>query len=221
MLKFGMPTLVETDTPDVCAALCRSLGLDFIELNMNLPAYQLDRINIPYFKELAQRYGIFYTVHLDENLNVSDFNPYIADGYRRTVAETIHLAKALDVPILNMHLSRGVYFTLPDQKIYLFSAYRDLYLKSIADFRIMCENAIGDYPIKICVENCSGFPEFQKEALEILLASPVFGLTLDIGHNHCSGNADEPFMLENKKQLCHMHMHDALGAQVHLALGDG
>ena len=103
MLQLGMPTLIETRTLSECAALCRNMGLDFIELNMNLPQYQLNVLDVPFLKETAERYGIFYTIHLDENLNVSDFNPYIADGYRRTVSETIQLAKRLDIPIINIH----------------------------------------------------------------------------------------------------------------------
>lgn len=221
MLSFGMPTLIETKTLDECAALCNNLNLDFIELNMNLPQYQLDTIDIPCFKELADKSGISYTIHLDENLNISDFNPYIADAYRRTVKETIELSKKLDVSVINMHLSRGVYFTLPDRKVYLFSEYREQYLKSITDFRMMCENTIGDSTITICIENCDGFSEFQKEALDMLLESPVFGLTFDIGHDHSCGGLDESYIIENKKHLCHMHMHDALGKKNHLALGSG
>ena len=221
MLKFGMPTLIEAYTPDMCATLCRNLNLDFIELNMNLPQYQLDNIDVPYFKEIADKHGVFYTIHLDESLNVSDFNPYIADGYRRTVSETIEPAKRLGVFIINMHLSRGVYFTLPDKKVFLFSEYRDQYLKSMVDFRMMCESAIGDSQIMICIENCDGFPEFQKEALDMLLESPVFGLTFDIGHNHSCGGLDEPYIIKNKNRICHMHIHDALGKKNHLALGAG
>lgn len=176
MLKLGMPTLIETDSLDACVALCRELGLDFVELNMNLPQYQLNAIDVSHFRSVAERYGIFYTIHLDENLNISDFNPYIAEGYRRTVLETIELAKALGVPIINMHLSRGVYFTLPEGKVYLFSEYRELYLKSITDFRDACQAAIGNSGIQICVENCDGFPEFQKEALGVLLESPAFAM---------------------------------------------
>ena len=108
MLQLGMPTLIETRTLSACATLCSELGLDFIELNMNLPQYQLNVLDVPFLKETAERYGIFYTIHLDENLNVSDFNPYIADGYRRTVSETIQLAKRLDIPIINMHLPREI-----------------------------------------------------------------------------------------------------------------
>ena len=71
-------------------------------------------------RAIAEKTGLFYTIHLDENLNVSDFNPHVAQAYRRTVEETVALAKALDAPLLNMHLSRGVYFTLPDRRVYLF-----------------------------------------------------------------------------------------------------
>lgn len=220
-MQFGMPTLIELPEVEDCAALCKALNLDFIELNMNLPQYQLPRIDAASLKRIAEAYGIFYTIHLDENLNISDFNPYIADAYRRTVAETVALARELGVPILNMHLSRGVYFTLPDKKVYLFDEYREQYLKSIADFQSLCERLIGDADIRICIENCSGYTEFQQDALEILLGSPVFGLTFDIGHNHGSQNADEPFITEHKTRLCHMHMHDAQGKKNHLALGTG
>jgi len=158
---------------------------------------------------------------LDENLNISDFNPYIANGYQRTVIETIALAKNLGIPIINMHLSCGVYFTLPDRKVYLFSEYREQYLKSITDFRQICESEIGKYDITICIENCDGFLSFQKEALRILLDSPVFGLTFDIGHDHACGGVDEPYIMANKSRLCHMHMHDALGKKNHLTLGAG
>ncbi len=221
MLKFGMPTLIETETLDECAALCMALRLDFVELNMNLPQYQLGEIDVSYCKGLSDKYGIFYTIHLDENLNVGDFNPYIADGYKRTVAETVKLAKELDIPVLNMHLSKGVYFTLPDRKVYLFSEYKERYLQSMTQFRELCERSIGDSGVKICIENCDGYTDFQKEALGIFLSSPVFGLTFDIGHDHSCGGADEGFIVENKDHLFHMHMHDALGGKNHLALGTG
>ena len=216
-----MPTLIELPGIEDCAVLCKALNLDFIELNMNLPQYQLPGIDAVSLKRIAEVYGISYTIHLDENLNISDFNPYVADAYRRTAAETGALAGELGVPVLNMHLSRGVYFTLPDRKVYLFDEYREQYLKSITDFRDLCERLIGNADIRICIENCSGFTEFQKEALELLLSSPVFGLTFDIGHNHGCQNADAPFIAGHKARLCHMHMHDALGKKNHLALGTG
>ena len=134
LYNYGMPTLIETSTLPECVKLCTELELDFIELNMNLPQYQLDKIDVNYFKTIADKYGIYYTIHLDENLNVCDFNPYVADAYRKTVADTIELAKQLDIKVLNMHMAKGVYFTLPDRKVHLFSEYKEQYLKSIVDF---------------------------------------------------------------------------------------
>lgn len=222
MMHYGMPTLIETKTLEECAALCRELGLQFIELNMNMPQYQLDKIDAEKFKAIAAKYGIYYTIHLDENLNISDFNPYVANAYLRTVLETINVSKVLCVPVLNMHLSQGVYFTLPDKKVFLFEEYKELYLKSLAAFRDECEKAIGSADIKICIENCGGYTSFQIEALDMLLQNPVFGLTFDIGHNFSVGGTDEPIIMERADKLYHMHIHDAkTGKKDHLALGTG
>lgn len=221
MLQFGMPTLIELPDIEDCAKLCHELGLQFIELNMNLPQYQIECINITELKRISVQYDIYYTIHLDENLNVSDFNPHVAKAYLRTVRETISLAEKLNVPVLNMHLAGGVYFTLPDRRVFLFDEYRDRYLKSIVQFRDACEKAIGKSDIRICVENCDGYTDFQNQALDILLDSKVFSLTFDIGHNHGIGGYDESVILSRKNKLCHFHFHDALGKKNHLALGTG
>lgn len=220
-MLFGMPTLIETASLEECAALCRELGLGFVELSMSLPQYTLDAVDAPYFKDIADQYGIFYTIHLDENVNIGDFNSHIAKACCQYIADTIRLSKELEVPVINMHLHRGEHFTLPDRMVDLFDIYGDHYLKNIISFRDMCEEVIGDSGIMICVENCNGYPEFQMETLEILMESPVFGLTFDIGHNHSCGGLDEQYIVENKHRLHHMHMHDALGRKNHMALGTG
>lgn len=222
MLKFGMPTLIETATIEECAALCRELGLDFIEMNMNLPQYQVQTMDVLHLRRVAEEYGISYTIHLDENMNVADFNPLVAGAYQQTVLDTIELAKELEIPVLNMHLPRGVYFTLPDRKVFLFGQYREQYLQSMAAFRDACTAAIGGSGIRICAENWSGYTDWQIPVLDALLESPAFGLTFDVGHNLCKGGMDEPVILERESGLCHMHMHDVKdGVKDHQALGTG
>lgn len=220
-MQYGMPTLIELPEIEDCAALCAELGLQFVEFNMNLPQYQPDTLNLSRLEQAAKKNGIFYTIHLDENMNVADFNPYVAEGYFRTVRETISVAKQLGIPVLNMHLSRGVHFTLPDRKVFLFEQYRENYLRGIAAFRDLCTEKIGNSPMKVCVENYSGFTDFQVDALAVLMKSPVFGLTLDVGHNHCTDYRDEPVIMKNADRLCHMHMHDVQGKKDHQALGAG
>ncbi|MDE5990966.1 MAG: sugar phosphate isomerase/epimerase [Clostridia bacterium] len=218
---YGMPTLIETNEIQDCAKLCRDLGLSFVELNMNLPQYQHDKIDVDLFNALAGKYGITYSIHLDENTNVSDFNPYISKAYLRTVEDTIEIAKRLNARIINMHMSKGVYFTLPSGRVYLFEKYLDKYLDSIAVFRNICEKVIGESDVLICIENSNGYENFQIKALEILLRSRAFGLTFDIGHNYAIGGSDEEFIMNNINKLRHFHIHDATRERDHLVLGEG
>ena len=43
-MQFGMPTLIENRTLQDNIDLCKNLGLQFIELNMNFPEYQVDKL---------------------------------------------------------------------------------------------------------------------------------------------------------------------------------
>ena len=219
-MDFGMPTLLETPTIESAASLCASLGLRFLELNMNLPQYHSIWENVCTLRQTTDRLGIYYTIHLDENLNPFDFNDLVAAAWTETALRTIGAAKELCAPIVNMHLSPGVYFTLPDQKVYLYRAYRDDYLRRVYAFRDNCDAAIGNAAITLCIENTNGYTDFQLEALSILLESPHFGLTLDVGHNCSAGNVDEQWIRKSKR-LRHIHLHDAKGKTNHLPLGDG
>ena len=80
MLEFGMPTLMELPELEDCARLCNELGLRFVELNMCLPQYQIDKIDPERLNRIADKYGIYYTIHLDETISPCDFNPRVAAG---------------------------------------------------------------------------------------------------------------------------------------------
>ncbi|MBO4457379.1 MAG: hypothetical protein J5802_06655 [Butyrivibrio sp.] len=84
-MQFGMPTLIENRTLQENIDLCSSLGLNFIELNMNFPEYQVECLEqIDHLTEPAKKAGIYYTIHLDENLNIADFNHLVTDAYLET-----------------------------------------------------------------------------------------------------------------------------------------
>ena len=235
MIPFGMPTLIENRTLEDNVELCRSLGLKFIELNMNFPEYQVDGLGqTDELTRIADRYRLYYTIHLDENLNIADFNPLVTEAYLETVRRTILAAKAL-LPLrdrygdpgrpltLNMHMHHGIFITLPDRKVQMYERDFETYMKSFAAFRSLCEEWIGDSGIMIAVENTDGFRDYEKKAIEYLLESPKFGLTWDIGHSRAAGEKDVPFLLEHASRLRHFHIHDGTGQppRNHLALGDG
>lgn len=131
MIQFGMPTLIENKTLEENGALCSSLGLKFIELNMNFPEYQVDRLeHTDHLVKTAEQAGIYYTIHLDENLNIADFNRLVSDAYLETVRRSIAVAKKLlflrdqygdsSQPFtLNMHMNHGMkdaYADLPPRR---------------------------------------------------------------------------------------------------------
>ena len=234
-MQFGMPTLVENQTLQENVDLCRRLGLKFIELNMNFPEYQVDRLEqVDTFIEPAEKARIYYTIHLDENLNIADFNPLVTDAYLETVRRSIEVAKKL-LPLrdrygdpsqpftLNMHMNHGINVTLPDRIVSLYQRGMDIYLQSFREFRSMCDRWIGSDGIMIAIENTDGFRDYEKKAIEILLESPHFGLTWDIGHSKATKEKDLPYLMEHQDHLHHFHIHDGSEdpPKNHQALGDG
>lgn len=223
-MQAGMPTLIEIQSLEACAALCCELGLSFIEINMNLPQYQADRLDVRQLTKIASHYGIHYTIHFAETLNPCDVNDHVAAAYTETVLHTIEIAKRLSVPVLNMHLVEGIFFTLPDRKLFVFDMYEEAYLRKLSAFRDQCAAAIGEADITICVENTGGYERtpFLLKGLDCLLMSSAFGLTFDIGHNATANFMDEPVILKRAEKLRHMHIHDARqGKSNHLVLGTG
>ncbi len=222
MIDFGMPTLIELSSLKDSAALCRRLGLKFIELNMSFPQNQLEKLDAAELKKIADKFGIYYTVHIDESFDPCSPNDRVAQTYVQCFIETVELAKKLGIPTLNMHLLRGIYVTLPHKRVFIHEENEAVYLEKLRRFRDAAERAVADSGIKICIENTDGFDlPFLTDGIELLLESPVFGLTFDIGHDHAIKGIDRPIIMQRGERLCHMHMHDAVGSNVHLALGDG
>lgn len=222
MISFGMPTLVELPDVESCAALCRELGLSFVEINMSFPQYQPEMLDERKLRDIMERYGVYFTVHADESTDPCNVNERIAEVYTETMEYTVALAKKLGIPTVNLHLLRGVFVTLPSRRTFIYAENEEFYLNKLHVFRDRMEKAIGDSGVKLCIENTDGFDlPFLAHGVDMLLESPVFGLTYDIGHDHAIGGADREFILDRSERLCHMHMHDGAGQKVHLALGDG
>ena len=72
--------------------------------------------------------------------------------------------------------------------------------------------AIGDADIRICIENCNGHNRapFLLDGLNLLLRSPMFALTFDIGHKAGVDFPDESIIIECIEKLRHLHIHDTI-----------
>ena len=222
-MKFGMPTLVECKDIFECRDVAKKNGLDFIEINMSFPQYLPSALDEKKLIEITEKDGISYTIHADEMLNPFDFNDKVSECYFDVMRDTIRFAKKVNIPVINMHLLKGVYVTLPGKVILLSDVYFDNYIDKVRQFVKMCEEEIGDAPLKIAIENVDSnpFTESQLKALPIFMASEKFALTLDTGHELCLGFTDSHVFDEYPEKLVHMHLHDAKGKSAHLPYGEG
>lgn len=220
-MDFGMPYLLEMHSIEECCALAKELGLQFVELNANFPDCQIEKLDPAALHRLAGKYGLYFTLHIEEECDPFTFNCTVRAAWMKSVRHALGIATALRMPIVNMHFPHGVYITLPERKTYLYDQYTEDFRAALSEFRVMCEEALTGTSTRIAIENTNGWMAHEQQAIEDLLQSPVFGLTLDIGHSHGTGDADEPFFRQHDERLIHMHGHDGAGNKNHLALGDG
>ena len=222
-MLFGMPTLVELEKLEDCAKLASELGLGFIEINMSFPEYTRERFDVENAKNISKKYGVFYTIHADEALNPFDFNKTVSDCYFKVMMDTIAVAKDIGAKVINLHLQKGIYVTLPEKVVLLTDIYRDEYLNNVKRFIYECEKAIGDSGILIAIENVDSneFSKSQIEAIDLFMQSDAFALTLDTGHDVKLNFIDSHIYEKYPNKLMHMHLHDCKAGKPHLPLGTG
>ena len=220
-MDFGMPYLLEMHSIEECCALAHELGLSFVELNANFPDCLLEKLDPAELHQLGRKYGVYFTLHIEEECNPFTFNSMVRAAWLKSCRHALGIASALQMPVVNMHFPKGDYVTLPDRRVCMFERYADVFHAELQAFRAMCEEVLSDTNTRIAIENTNGWKPYEQQAIEYLLESPVFGLTLDIGHCHGVDNVDESFFCKHEDRLIHMHGHDGMGRKNHLALGDG
>ena len=221
-MLLGMPTLVELETLKENINLCCKLDLDFIELNLNLPQYQVNKLDASELITYQQENNIFFTFHLPEDLEIAHFNKNIRDANWESVYETIEFMKKIRSPIINMHMSKGIYFTLPNEKVFLYEKYFEEYKVAYSLFTDEVVKRLENQDIRFMVENTGIYNKnFITSIIDLLLEKEEFGLTWDIGHDFVGGSVDSDFIKSRVDKVYHIHMHDAKGLKDHLVLFDG
>lgn len=218
---FGMPFLLETPDIPAAVALCQREGLRFVELNSNFPQCLMDVMKAESLRGLAREVGIFFTLHLDDRFDPFDFNRRVREAYQQTMLDAIRLCLEAEIPLINMHLPKGNIVTLPDGKHTIYQEFGDEFMEAVCQFRDLCNQEVGSSGLHIAVENADAWAPYEQAAILQLLESPVFGLCLDIGHDHACQNQDLTFITKHRKHLRHMHAHDGWDTTNHQALGTG
>jgi sugar phosphate isomerase/epimerase len=174
--------------------------------------------------ELGRREGIGFTVHLPEELDLAAFEPRMREGDIRCVAGAIAWAAQAGVKRLTMHLSAGVYFTLPDRRVWLYDKHRDVFLANLVDAMRQLRESLSRTGAELLLENTGRFDlPFMQDALDAVLPAfaPHVGLTWDLGHDMAAGLADRPTVGRHLQHVRHLHLHDSDGRSAHQPLFTG
>ncbi len=220
-MDFGLPYLLEKPSIEDTCRLAQELGLAFVELNACFPACAPEQLRIPPLRALSSRYGVYFTLHAHEECDPFCLEENVRLAWLASLRHALALAVRLDMPTVNMHLAKGVYVTLPEERVYLYARYEERYHSHLQELRALAEHVLIGSGTRLCIENTGGFMPHELAALDFLLESPVIGLTLDIGHDHGAGSIDLPYYEQHPSKLWHMHVHDGVGNHPHKALGDG
>lgn len=218
-MNLGMPTLVEFSSIEENIDLCNKLDLDFIELNIDLP-YCMPNNNVNW-KEIKKNSNIDFTVHLSEKLEVGE----IYEDARKKQIEIIKNAinyynKEANIKKYNMHLDRGVYFNLPDGKIYIFEKYKEKYEIAIDKSFAELSEFATENNIEIYFENTS-ITNYIAKSFEKLKKYNNLYYTLDVGHSAKDNYAADKLFMKTPNMIKHMHIHDFNGEKNHKELGIG
>jgi len=215
MSVFGIPVLIGFQELRPNLDLCRDLGLDFVELNVNLPYSFPENVSSREVRS-AMKEGMRFTVHLHDELDLGSLQPAVRQGHLERCEEALRWGSRHGVFLINLHLNPGVYFTLPDRKVWVYERYLDEYVESLNGSLSRLSSLAESLDIRICLENTGHFAlPFMRRAAESVIDLPNVGLCWDVGHDGRSGFKEEDFMLSHLDRVWHMHFHDWDGKSDH------
>jgi sugar phosphate isomerase/epimerase len=215
MHQFGLPVLMEYHELRPNLDLCHELGLDFVELNMNLPYSFPENLSSRDMKG-ALKEGMRFSIHLHDELDLGSLHPSVRQGHISRCEDALRWGARNGVFLLNLHLNPGVYFTLPDRRVWVYERYLSEYIDSLNDSLTQLSALASGLGIMICLENTGHFAlPFMRRAVESVLDLESVGLCWDIGHDARADHQEEDFMLAHADRLWHMHFHDYDGKSDH------
>jgi len=219
---LGMPALIEMPRLADLVDLCQELELSFVELNMNMPDHCPEALDPLEVRDAGRRAGIEFTLHSPDELDLGSLHPTVREGHLDRMREALGWCAQAGVKVLNMHLSPGIYFTLPDRRVWIYERYEDEFTANLwSAYQEMLPLAKASW-VDVCTENVNNFDlPFVGRAVDELCCLDGFHLTWDVGHDARSGFKEREVLLRHEDRVHHMHLHDYNGKSDHQVPGTG
>lgn len=221
-VRLGIPTIIELPDFEATVSLAQDLGADFVELNMNMPEFCPEALPARMIRECHERTGLVFTIHMPDDTDLASFQDPIREGHVARFGETARWAAEAGAKLINLHLSPGIYFTLPDRKVWIYERYYHRFLGNLREAYGKVIDYAKGFDLTVCTENVTNFQiPFVARAIDDLCAVDSFFLTWDVGHDARTGYQEREVLLRHADRVRHMHLHDYNGASDHQVPGTG
>ncbi|MDD1747116.1 MAG: sugar phosphate isomerase/epimerase [Methanomassiliicoccales archaeon] len=221
-LPLGIPTLIELPDFDMTVKLALELKVDFIELNMNMPEFCPESLPAKTIRECRNRTGLEFTIHMPDDTDLASFHDPIREGHVARFGETARWAAEAGAALINLHLSPGIYFTLPDRRVWIYENYYDKFIANLREAYGKVIRYAKEFGVSVCTENVTNFHiPFIARAIDDMCTMDGFLLTWDVGHDARTGYRESEVLMRHADRIRHMHLHDYNGASDHQVPGTG
>lgn len=216
--RVGMPVLMEFDTVEENVIVAKTLGLDFVELNINMLYCTPTESFRQELLDLKEKYSISFTMHYYDTLQISSDSRH----YRNYVyTEVSEIGKYLENVVDKMvfHIEPGAYMTINSVKNYVFAKDPN-YVKRTINTMKTVQEILSTFHIDSVFENVPIHP-FMEELYKDVSINKL-PMCYDIGHDVIYNDyLFMSFKEKYKPTIKHMHMHNVYNKKDHQEITKG
>lgn len=216
--KIGLSTLYLLDTSfNKMIRHLPKLETAYIEI-VDEGFHELDKQRVSKLKNVAQTYGIKYSVHAPfADINTASPSESVLKAMLKRLKKSITYASALDASTWVFHpgLKTGVSIFYPGEDWNQNLKTTRLLFRFARDHGVEAAIENVPEPFPFLMKSVEDFTKFYSEVNQDI------GLVLDIGHANINGQT-ETFLTTFAHKIVHVHAHDNYGrSDQHLGIGYG
>jgi len=170
--------------------------------------------------ELRDKYNVGFSVHFPEEIDFGTFYYSVRKGNLELFEEVCKYSRDIGVDIINLHLNSGIYFSLPEEKFWIYGKYKEEYINNLMDSYNIISKIAKTYEIKVCIENTIILDFIEEIMIKLTNLENIY-FTWDIGHDAKDEYKAKEMYLKNIEKIAHVHIHDYNGKKDHQILFDG
>ena len=172
-------------------------GFDFLDLTIEGPAADVERLNVAALKAVLDKTGLGLIGHTAWYLPFGSPIPQVRAGAVAAVRALFEPLTQLGGKLINVHVDKGVNAF----------AYDDTLRWNAESFAALAEQA-HEFGLTVMIENVVNNFNTAKAFRTLLDAHPDLRLHLDIAHANVKGEKTADFLKQHAAKLVHVHISD-------------